>query len=104
MCVVNDVIGENSKSLDLDFNDIAGVQQPRRRSRVADTGWRTGCEEIASMDREALGNVGQSLTNSVDHLRGVSLLHDLTIHACFDLKSVTEVADLRDGYHRPDRA
>src|SRR5258708_26397294 len=94
MRVVDDVVGENSKPLDLDFNDIAGVKQPRRRPRIADAGRRTGCEEIASMDRKALGNVGQSLANSIDHLRSASLLHDPAIHACFDLKSVPEVSDL----------
>src|SRR5260370_939092 len=36
MCVVDDVIVENSKTLDLDFNDIPGAHQPRLPSRVTD--------------------------------------------------------------------
>src|SRR5688572_30343396 len=101
--VVDDGVAQRPDALDLDLDDVAGLQQPRGRAAVADAGRGAGGQQVTRSQREGVRDQREGVADGVDHLVGGAVLDGLAVDAGLHAQAVTQVADLGGGNHRPDR-
>ena len=68
--VADDGVAQHAEPLDLDLDDVAGLQQPRRRAGVADAGRGAGGQQVAGPQREGVRDQRERVADGVDHLVG----------------------------------
>ena len=102
--VVDDGVGQDAEPLDLDLDDVAGLQQPRGRAGVADPGRRAGGEQVARAQGEGVRDEREGVADGVDHLVGAAVLDDLAVDPGLHPQPVAQVADLGGRDHRAQRA
>ena len=95
---------QDAEPLDLDLDDVAGLQQPRRRAGVADAGRRAGGQQVARAQREGVRDQREGVADGVDHLVGAPVLHGLAVDPGLHAQPVAQVADLGGRHQRPERA
>src|SRR3954469_21266339 len=70
-------VGEHAEPVDLDLDDVAGLQQPRWRAGVADPGRSAGGQQVTGPQGEGAGDQRQGVPDGVDHLVGATVLDGL---------------------------
>ena len=84
----------DAEALDLDLDDVAGLQQPRRRAGVADAGRRAGGQQVARAQGEGVRDQREGVADGVDHLVGAPVLDDLAVDPGLHPQPVAQVAHL----------
>src|SRR4051812_25987973 len=87
-------VAQDAEPLDLDLDDVTGLQQPRRRAGVADAGRRARREQVARPQGEGLRDQRERVADGVDHLVRAPVLDDLAVHPGLHVQAVAQVADL----------
>src|SRR5262245_30422066 len=97
---VFDRVAQDADALDLDLAGVA-VAHPDRigLARMADAGRRAGEDDVAGLEREALGEIDQHLAHRKHHVVGVVRLHDLAVEPAFDLQALAGLGQLVGGDH-----
>src|SRR5689334_8641176 len=100
LLLVLDRVAQDPDPLDLDLADVALAHPDRvRLARVADARWRSGEDDVARLERDALGDVGQHLRDWKHHVGGVVRLHDLAVEPALDLEALAGIGQLVGGDH-----
>src|SRR5215218_8195064 len=102
--VVDDGVPKDADALDLDLDDVAGLQEPRWRAGVADAGRRAGGQQVARAQGERVGDQREGVADGVDHLVGAPVLHRLAVDPGLHPQAVAQIADLGRRHHRAERA
>ena len=92
--VVDDGVAQDAEALDLDLDDVAGLQQPRGRAGVADAGRRAGGQQVARAQGEGVRDQREGVADGVDHLVGAAVLDGLAVDPGLHPQPVAQVADL----------
>ena len=95
---------QHAEALDLDLDDVPGLQQPRWRPGVADAGRGAGGEQVARAQGEGVRDQREGVADGVDHLVGAPVLHGLAVDPGLHAQAVAQVADLGRRDHRAERA
>src|SRR6195256_6513523 len=90
--LVLDRVAQNADALDLDLAGVA-VPHPHRigLAGMADARRRAGEDDVAGLEREALGEIDQHLAHREHHVVGVVGLHDLAVQPDLDLEALARV-------------
>src|SRR5215217_4913220 len=102
--VVDDGVPKDADALDLDLDDVAGLQEPRWRAGVADAGRRAGGQQVARAQGERVGDQRERVADGVDHLVGAPVLDDLAVDPGLHVQSVAQVAHLGGWNQRAEGA
>src|SRR5690606_39474979 len=76
----NDRVTHGADSFDVRFNNVAGPDPFLRRAACADTGRRTGGDDVARLKRDACADVGDQMSHVEQHVTSVGLLFDLAVY------------------------
>src|SRR6266566_8830003 len=86
--LVLDRIAQDPDSLDLDLANIAVSHPGGRLAGMADTRGRAGKQEVARLQRNALGRISDGFGDRKHHVRGVIGLHHLAVDPALDLEAL----------------
>src|SRR3954451_17727921 len=102
--VLDDAVVEDAEPLDLDLDDVAGLEQPPRVAGVTDAGRRAGGEQVAGAQREGVRDQRERVADGVDHLVGGAVLDGLAVDPGLHAQALPQVAHLGGRDQRPERA
>src|SRR3954447_18679949 len=91
--VVDDGVGQDAESLDLDIDGVAGVEQPGGSAGVADSGRRARGEQITWSQREGVRDQREGVADGIDHLVGPAVLDGLAVDPRLHPEALAQVAD-----------
>src|SRR3954463_5317813 len=92
--VADEGVGEPAEPVDLDLDDVAGVQQPRWRAGVADPGRGAGGQQVTGAQGEGAGDQREGVADGVDHLVGAPVLDGLPVDPGLHPQALAQVTDL----------
>ena len=73
------LVPQHSDSLDLDFDNVAGLEQHFGLASESDAGRRAGEDHVTGFQRADAGDVGDELVDRKNQLLRVGVLHRLAI-------------------------
>src|SRR5215813_14098461 len=100
LLLVLDRVYEHADALDVDLAGIALLHPYRvRLAGVTDARRRAGEDDVAGLERHALGDVGDGLGDREHHVVGVVGLHDLPVEPRLDFQALAAGRQLVGGDH-----
>src|SRR5580765_4716195 len=81
-------VRQHAQPFDLDFNDVAGLEEDGRLAREADTGRRTGRNDVTGLESDCLRKERHQGVDAEDELIRVRVLQGLPVHAAADSQCV----------------
>src|SRR5712691_4833560 len=97
--LVLDRVDQHADALDVDLAGVALLHPQRRLARVADAGRRAGEDDVAGLERDALGDVGDGLRDRKHHVGGIVGLQRLTVEPGLDLEALAAGRQLVRRHH-----
>ena len=101
--VSDDRVAQHAQALDVDLDDVAGLEQPWRGAGVPDARRRAGRQQVAGLQGEGARDVRQGVADRVDHLLRGAVLHRLAVDPGLHPQPVPQVADLGRRDQRAQR-
>src|SRR6202158_5980979 len=86
-----------SDPFDLDRDFVAWLEEAWWSTRISDAVGCAGDDEVTGIQSHRLTQVGQDVADAEDHVRGVSVLHDLAVDAGDDAQAVPRITHFIRG-------
>src|SRR3954452_19146599 len=99
LLLVRDRVRQHADILNVDLAGVAALHEHGRLARETDTRGRAGDDYIARLERYALRDVDQRLSDRKHHVVGVVRLHGLAVEPGLDLEAFAAGRQLVRAHH-----
>src|SRR5262245_64305597 len=98
--LVRNRVDEHTDALNVDLAAVAALHEYWRLAREANARGRAGDDDIAGLERHALADVDERLSDREHHVVGVVRLHGLAVEPRLNLQALAAGRQLVGGQHR----